>query len=310
MEKRVNRRDALGLALSAPAAGLAATLAAPAAAAGGTPLYSSPGYCGFPGQPQSIIGVLIALVNDPLAPARLEFVDTTGNARMAYNLTGPTAFFDMSITDGTSNTLVVREWATGAYRRVSVAPPVMPILLPAVQRDGRPVGMRAGSVQVPGGPSRGYLLPFIEQDNIVGAVPGHGGSFAGPVTCPDGQTYVFGLQLPIMRRVQQPPRFLCYNRNGQKILDSPLPTLETRRMGVGISALMADGSVRFVRRLSTGAVLEYPAAPAPDGILIGLLLPAVQGDGRLVGLVGGSAWLAGDGSVAPVPFTPAAALLP
>jgi hypothetical protein len=185
-----------------------------------------------------------------------------------------------SIVDRTQN----RSWTVQNDDGILIG-----LLLPAVQ-DGPAI--LAGSVQILDEAGRTVeILPYVEQDNFVGDPGQLSHQFVGPFSLlpavqlptdqlPTDQRAIIGVLLPAVQKARGGARLALLDMFGNNALggyehplafgDGSVRTAIIAIRGLGDNRFeatfpaLADGSVRTLIGL------------APQGILIGLLLPAVQ----------------------------------
>ena len=297
MNRSLTRRAALGAALTAPLVSLPGVLLPVSAADTPMPQPASTGFLTVPVE-GILIGLLLPAVQ-AAREARLQLIDSRGDLILSIPLEGGApSFFDVFYGDGsvtpvdTRRSLVVKErsgkrvWEVPTHDGILIA-----LLLPAVQRNGRTVGFLAGSVQVGGAEGQvSQILPFIEQSSLKSESEGTGISFVGPFTAGPGEAILIGLLLPAVQKVREAARFVLLNSDGKLVAQDRIiapPESQSGPFTAFYELLLGDGSVRVERRMADGSVRVGEGA-SPDGILIGLLLPAVQSGDRTVGLLGGS----------------------
>ena len=100
----------------------------------------------------------------------------------------------------------------------------------------------------------------------------------GPLKLNPNESALIGLLLPAVRGTYQDPRFELFNSAGKLLADVPVAMSSENARGAFFHIYMADGSVRLVD--STGKLLM--SSPVTDGIVTGLLLPAVRQGGVVV----------------------------
>ncbi len=109
---------------------------------------------------------------------------------------------------------------------------------------------------------------------------------AGPISLNNNEGILIGLLLPaVQRRVALPYRLELFDASGKMLVEIPI-TPEQSRKASFFDVFYGDGSVRVMDRKSTTGKPLYEGRS--DGILIGLLLPAVQRNGESIGAIAGS----------------------
>jgi hypothetical protein len=174
-----------------------------------------------------------------------------------------------------------------------------------VQRNGLPAVQLAASAFTGGvrtGAEPGFLLPFVEQDNLVTALVGTARRhyFIGPIQLTQGgDSALIGMLLPAVQKVRSPAQMLFLDSKGGIVANALLPAVQKDPAAAAspffdarFEAGFADGSVRIVQKVRGGDDVVIGQG-GQDGILIGLLLPAVQTNGAPAGLVGGTLRLGG-----------------
>ncbi len=114
---------------------------------------------------------------------------------------------------------------------------------------------------------------------------------SGPISLNQGESALIGLLLPAVQRVETPGRLELVDSAGKVFLSVTVATGDGSVRTAFFHATFADGSVRVFN--STGE--EIGKSSSKDGILIGLLLPAVQKDGAVVAPIAASVQLISDG---------------
>jgi hypothetical protein len=245
-----------------------------------------------------LIGLLLPAVQKVREAATLLLVDPAGQVAATIPVEGGRpAFFDIQWDRARCDPLLVisERGANNVWRVPSSTGVLIGLLLPAVQPDGSSAGILAGSAQIIGEDgSVGDLLPFTQLGGLVGHTGGvnAGVSFVGPATLAGNTTSLIGLLLPAVQRAREPHRLLLLNSLGDPIASIPLPApeqqMDTPLFGAQCLVFFAGGSVRVEQVLGDGSVRFVSNGVSPDGILIGLLLPAVQVGDKTVGPIGGS----------------------
>lgn len=295
MDRLITRREALGAGLAAPLALLGQEGAA--GADGSTsqwPLLAwSSGYFRVPPGDGVLIGLLLPAVQSATQPARLVLVNNAGQrveiALPAVQQGVKTAFFRVAHegpgTTAAVASLVIDEVGTERSFTLPRADGILiALLLPAVQRRTSP-GLLAGCTQVFYEGEVQSLLPFIEQDNLYARTH----QFFGPLTLEAEGKHEIGLLLPAVQRVRVPARLILLNGLGDVVAEIPLPTEGTDPVVPFHFLLVRNGELTRVFRQPPGADEELLVeAPTPEGVLIGLLLPAVQRNGKPAAVLGGS----------------------
>lgn len=115
---------------------------------------------------------------------------------------------------------------------------------------------------------------------------------AGPISLSNGESALIGLLLPaVQRKNVLPYRLQLFDGSGTVIADVKIPV--GGRKVVMFDVFFGDGSVRVVDKASG----EVVTSGKSDGILIGLLLPAVEPNGDTIGAMSASIQLYnGDGN--------------
>jgi hypothetical protein len=306
MSTRISRRGAMAAALGAPLAVLPAYLAGAAPSVSELPEIRATGYFTLSPTLAILIGLLLPAVRKAGRPARLQLVDGDGNLLLTVPLGAGPAFFDLSLgtvngdavaTDGKRFLLTVKQRGTRNVWTFSVADGnLIALLLPAVQDNGKPVGLVAGSAQfVNGDGIVNGILPFVSLDP--GKPQGDGAAFAGPFTAPGGLSSLIGLLLPAVQKVLpavqgnfKPFELLVLDSQGNTVARASIigPEGKQGAFSAFFNVFFGDGSVRVDQRQADGSVKTIGQGSSSDGMLIALLLPAVQKNGQTVGPLGGS----------------------
>jgi hypothetical protein len=302
MSPRFSRRAAVTTALVAPMAALTAG----SAGAVGNPTIQDDGFSprstGFFTVPETnaiLIGLLLPAVRKPRQLAQLQLADSSGKIVLSIQLEGGRAWmFDaFREKNGASQTndptIIVQERGGDRSWRVPSADGILiGLLLPAVQADGKSAGLLAGSVQIPDAEGRvNTILPYIEQDSVYPAIGVDSGvsSFVGPFTSPAGVSSLIGLLLPAVQGNFSPHQLLFLNSSGKEVGRAGIigPDNKGGAFSSFFDIFVADDYLTINQRTADGSVKTI-TAPTTDGILIGLLLPAVQRNGARIGMLGGS----------------------
>jgi hypothetical protein len=219
-------------------------------------------------------------------------LDSQGNLVLSIPLPeGGPRFFDLSYDHDLGEFVLVSE--RGGKRRWQVPSTdgiLIGLLLPAVQKDGSSAGMLAGSVQVGGPNGIIAVVPFSETTALHVRLPPPRNYFVGPFTLTQGEPAQLGMLLPAVQKVREAARFQLVNGDGRLIAEDVLaapPERQSGPFGVQYDLLFGDGSVRVQRRMADGSV-RVGEGTTVDGILIGLLLPAVHAGGAAADFLGGS----------------------
>lgn len=249
-----------------------------------------------------LIGLLLPAVQRVREPARLRFVgsggETLAEIPIASDATAPdvaaTHLIVRSVWDDTDIVHVIEE--RGRRSRFRTRDGVFtPILLPAVQSDGKPVAPIAGGLQAYGDGSVRVLDSLHDEGGSEG--PGDTlSALFGPDRAEfgDGSVRFFGdgsvrFLLPAVQRPRQPHQVLFLDAVGNEIARTVVdgPASPAGLIGATFDAAFGDGSVRIVRRLADGSVRPVGEGLAPLGKLAAVVLPAVQRDGnRSIPLLG------------------------
>lgn len=126
----------------------------------------------------------------------------------------------------------------------------------------------------------------------------------GPVQLTSGENAQVSLLLPAVQRQKAPFVFVLLDRDGKPIGSAELPAVQNQAIGGANLLVGFNGQeVRVVLEGSRSVLFQGPS----DGLVTGLLLPAVQHNGARVGPIAGTLQqFLGDGSVrVVVPFLPA-----
>lgn len=310
--KCISRRAALGTGLAAPLTLLGAQPAI--AANSGISALIAVAHFKAPELDQVLIGLLLPAVQAAREPAKLLLVNTLGQTTEillpAVQQGLGTAYYRISgggiAAAGGVTSLLVSEVGTNRTWQVPTQDGIlMALLLPAVQRGGS--AFLAGSAQILSDGRTQALVPFIEQQSLRSG--GH--QFVGPFPLDQEGYTEMSLLLPAVQKVRQPARLLILNGLGAAIAQVELPTEGATAPVPVLMRLFWEGNVVKVQQLfGDGSVKEVGAGTSPNGMLIGLLLPAVQRNGRPAGLLGGAvhvgpdiydlSWGANQGSRAPL----------
>jgi hypothetical protein len=294
--KKIDRRTALTAGLAAPMAILASQKPAAAVA---IPAFmknarkaKTAEFFGVPPE-GALIGLLLPAVQRLReSAARLQLIDSSGEIGLELPIPDQdaphAAFFRLRsrLDRGAGVVVDVEDSKGNPLGEISTGDGVlMALLVPAVQKGP---GMLAGSVQLFGDGSVKTLLPFIEQDNFFRSNRG-GHHFAGPLQLTSGQTARIGLLLPAVQRIREPARYLLVNSQAAVIAEAQVSTegKPESMVATWLEQTVENGSATLSRRLPAGGSEVLGGGACPDGILIGLLLPAVQRPRVPVPLIGG-----------------------
>lgn len=314
MNHRFTRRAAITAGLGAPVL----LLGGGEEAAAQGPVEARSATCTGPFQVDHrgvLIGLLLPAVRRVRRPFRLRLLDSAGVAKLDIPIDSSegrtAAFFEVSRSEvvGTGESsgvpILVVSRETGEQWNVPTADGILiGLLLPAVQRTGLPAVQLAASV-FQGGllpenavsqlGQRGFLLPFIEQDNLLLSAAGSARRhhFVGPFQLSSEESGAeIGLLLPAVQRVREAARMVFLDSAGNILSSTALPAVRSPFYDATFAAVWGDGSVRIFQKVRGGEDVLVGEG-APDGVLIGLLLPAVQLNGVSAGLVGGTLRLDG-----------------